>query len=145
MTGTGPPAPTDDGVLGAFVELSSCLAGVDVAADLAADYLARVRTEPFGARIDALLALFRQLKQSKKTAADLDAAVRSEIVGSAEFGALASQLTLLWFTSAFADGDKWKFGTPDQHFRALIWPTIGAHPPALSGGYFGYWKYPPEN
>lgn len=142
MTGTGPAAPTDEDALGAFVELSSCLTGTDVAADLAADYLARARAEPFGANLDALLAVFRQLK---KTSADLDAAVRSQIVDTVEFGTLASQLTLLWYTSAFADADKWKFGTPDQHFRALIWPTIGAHPPALSGGYFGYWKYPPEN
>ena len=142
MTGIANAAPADDGVLQGFVELSRCLTGVDVAADLAAEYLSRVRAEAFGGKIDALVALFQRLKA---TPADLDAAVRAQIVGSAEYGALANQLTLLWYTSAFSDSDKWKFGTPDQHFQALIWPVIGAHPLALSGGYFGYWKYPPEH
>ena len=128
--------------LGVFVELSSSLTGVAVEKDIAAEYLARIRAEPFGNKIDPLIALFRSLKANP---ADLDAAVRSQIVESTEFGALANQLTLLWYTSAFLDAGKWKFGTPDQHFRALIWPTISAHPPALSGGYFGYCKYPPEN
>jgi hypothetical protein len=131
-----------NGDLGLFIELSSRLTGVAVEEDIAGEYLARVRAEPFGDKIDPLIALFRSLKANP---ADLEAAIRSQIVESAEFGVLANQLTLLWYTSAFLDTDKWKFGTPDQYFRALIWPAVGAHPPALSGGYFGYWKYPPEN
>ena len=35
--------------------------------------------------------------------------------------------------------------TADDHFQALIWRVIQAHPPALSGGYFGHWHYPPED
>ena len=26
----------------------------------------------------------------------------------------------------------------------LVWDAIGAHPPTLSNGYYGHWKYPPE-
>ncbi|QIF02018.1 sugar dehydrogenase complex small subunit [Roseimicrobium sp. ORNL1] len=36
-------------------------------------------------------------------------------------------------------------GEPEHAFRGLLWPLIHAHPPALSGGYFGHWTYPPDN
>lgn len=32
-----------------------------------------------------------------------------------------------------------------DYFEAAVWRVIQAHPPALSGGYFGYWHYPPED
>jgi hypothetical protein len=35
--------------------------------------------------------------------------------------------------------------TAEDHFQALMWRVIQAHPPALSGGYFGHWHYPPED
>ncbi|MBL0726111.1 hypothetical protein [Piscinibacter sp. HJYY11] len=125
-----------------FRDLSRHLAGVDAQADLAAPYLQRLRAELFGARIDELLELFARLRS---TSTDLEMDIRQQIVESSDFGALAQQIILLWYTSAFADGDNWKFGPPEQYFRSHIWSVIGAHPPALSGGYFGYWKYPPEN
>jgi hypothetical protein len=31
------------------------------------------------------------------------------------------------------------------HHEALIWKVASAHPAGLSGGYFGYWAYKPEN
>jgi hypothetical protein len=34
---------------------------------------------------------------------------------------------------------------PSDYFESLIWRVIQAHPPALSGGYFGHWFYPPED
>ena len=35
---------------------------------------------------------------------------------------------------------------PDQedYFDALMWSVIGAHPPGLSDGYYGHWRYPPD-
>lgn len=35
--------------------------------------------------------------------------------------------------------------TEDEYYSGLIWRAIRAHPLALSGGYYGYWKYEPEN
>ena len=32
-----------------------------------------------------------------------------------------------------------------DYFEAAVWRVIQAHPPALSGGYFGHWHYPPED
>jgi hypothetical protein len=31
------------------------------------------------------------------------------------------------------------------HHEALIWKIARAHPAGLSGGYYGYWAYKPEN
>ncbi len=31
-----------------------------------------------------------------------------------------------------------------ERFAALLRDGIGAHPPTLSNGYFGHWKYPAE-
>ena len=42
-----------------------------------------------------------------------------------------------------AAGD-WEMVSADQYYRALVWDAIGAHPPTLSNGYYGHWKYPPE-
>lgn len=33
---------------------------------------------------------------------------------------------------------------PENHFESLMWRAALAHPPALSGGYFGHWAYPPD-
>lgn len=125
-----------------FIELSSYLTGVEVDAGLAAAYRERIAAEPFGDKLDALVQLFRSLRLS---GTDLANAVREQIVEDGPYALLARQIILLWYTSAFSVEGQWKFGTPDQHFRAHIWPVVGAHPLALSGGYFGYWKYPPEN
>jgi hypothetical protein len=37
------------------------------------------------------------------------------------------------------------YGTPEEYFSGLAWQIIGAHPPGLSGGYFGHWRYRPDN
>lgn len=34
---------------------------------------------------------------------------------------------------------------PDDFFESVLWRVIQAHPPGLSGGYFGHWHYPPED
>jgi hypothetical protein len=34
---------------------------------------------------------------------------------------------------------------PTDYFEAVLWRVIQAHPPALSGAYFGHWHYPPED
>jgi hypothetical protein len=33
----------------------------------------------------------------------------------------------------------------EEYYSGLIWKAIRAHPLGLSGGYYGYWKYEPEN
>jgi hypothetical protein len=38
-----------------------------------------------------------------------------------------------------------RYGTQEEYFSGLAWLIIGAHVPGLSGGYFGHWRYRPEN
>lgn len=45
------------------------------------------------------------------------------------------------FTQAMGDDS----GVPENHFESLMWRAALAHPPGLSGGYFGHWHYPPED
>lgn len=53
-----------------------------------------------------------------------------------------------------AEGEKVKPGKAPRrcrseeeldYFEAAVWRVIQAHPPALTGGYFGHWHYPPED
>jgi hypothetical protein len=129
-------------VLPQFLELSRHLTGVEpLDEDLGAELLARVTGGPLGATLPGLLAEFEAVRAG---GGDIVDGISRRIMGVEALAALAQQITLLWYTSAFEAGGGWQFGTPRQYFGALMWPIIGAHPPALSGGYFGYWKYPPE-
>lgn len=133
---------TPDPDLPAFLALSRALTGVDeLDPSLAGELLARIRAASEAARLPDLLARFGAILAG---GGDPTAGIDAGIMAAAELAPLARQITLLWYTSAFESAGRWTFGTPRQYFGALLWPIIGAHPPALSGGYFGYWKYPPE-
>tara|TARA_R110001599_G_scaffold227931_2_gene427017 strand:+ start:1984 stop:2394 length:411 start_codon:yes stop_codon:yes gene_type:complete len=45
----------------------------------------------------------------------------------------------------FIKRQEYKTSSPVGYYSALIWPSIKAHPIGLTGGYFGHWKYIPEN
>src|SRR5690349_13269070 len=111
-------------------------------------------------RVEALLDTFREIR---KGGGDLEEGVRQQIINNETLSPVARQIIYLWYTSALLvrsvkpdmavnletgrpdTGTTLQFGSPEQYFRGLIWSVIRAHPPALSGGYFGYWRYPPEN
>jgi hypothetical protein len=52
-----------------------------------------------------------------------------------------------WYNAALSTAsDGFDFMAPSEiYYEALVWKAIEAHPPGLSGGYFGYWRYAPEN
>lgn len=63
-------------------------------------------------------------------------------------------IAFLWFTSEFIEWEslstvtlpaKRQPGNEEEYYSALLWKTIRAHPPGLTGGYYGHWKYEPEN
>jgi hypothetical protein len=61
--------------------------------------------------------------------------------------ASGKELVHLWFVGApgpvgAKDQD---YLSPATYFGALLWTAIGAHPPGLSGGYFGHWRYLPDD
>jgi hypothetical protein len=128
--------------LASFIRLSGVLVGEkDVPEDLAAVYFEQANAA-LENKLTALLARFDKLLLEGK---DPALAVRENILPDAECGPVAKLILSLWFIGGIqnAAGD-WEVVSADRYYRALVWDAIGAHPPTLSNGYYGHWRYPPE-
>ena len=128
---------------GVFLALSRVLTG-DPGLDPVAGrrHVGRVLNHPLGGGLGALLQRFRDIQAA---GGDLVQGVKAGMMGDPAMAPLAKVVTLVWFTGALKDPDgTWILSGPDDYFGALIWGAIGAHPPAMSNGYFGHWKYPVE-
>lgn len=131
-----------DDSLASFVRLSTVLTGEKTLPDdLAKAHFVRASAE-LKDQLAALLTKFDNLLKSGKEPAS---AIREDILPDQVLGLTAKLVLLQWYIGGFknADGD-WEMGSADQYYRALVWNAIGAHPPTLSNGYYGHWKYPPE-
>jgi len=130
-----------DTELRTFLALSLVLTG-EAALDrsLAASHLERLRQHPLGGALGPLLARFRELDDA---GGDLVVAVRDRVMGDSALAPLAKVVTFLWFAGGFATNDGHvAISSAEQYFGARVWDAVGAHPPGLSNGYFGHWKYP---
>ncbi len=128
--------------LASFVRLSTVLVGEEnLPDDLAGIYLAQAKST-LKDKLGALLTRFDELLHGGKDAVTV---IRDHILPDADFGATARVILVLWYTGGIqnAAGD-WEVVSADRYYRALVWDAIGAHPPTLSNGYYGHWKYPPE-
>jgi hypothetical protein len=129
-----------------FLALSRILTGVErLDAGLGRQYLDRLNSTPFEPTVREILEVFQGLKKDK-TLADK---VKSEILLHDELRPALCQIILLWFTSAMQDNlsnpGAMRYGTEEEYFSGLAWSAMGAHVPGLSGGYFGHWRYRPDN
>lgn len=135
----------DDAENEVFLRLSRVLTGEPrLDPQLACEYHERIE-RAFPDECDALLAAFGEFQGSDELVSQR---VRSEIMDDKDLGAVAREVIMIWYLSGFrGPGDIGELGpeTPEQYYQGLLWPTIRAHPLGLSGGYFGYWHYPPEN
>ena len=131
-----------------FIAMSSALTGMpELDRGIAGQYLERISKDTEGGKLSDLLTVFREIQAA---GGDTTEAIRQRIMNHAALGALAQQIIVLWYTSALHTQDEkgHHFDFPDdpnQYFSGLVWTAIRAHPLGLSGGYFGHWKYPPEN
>lgn len=125
-----------------FLHLSQVLTAHRLDAYLVEPYLKRMR-DALGSQVDDLLDRFQALV---KAGQDPILALRNEILPDKVLGPVAKAVLLLWYTGGIQNtlGGDWELQSADQYYRALVWEAIGAHPPTLSNGYFGHWKYPPE-
>jgi hypothetical protein len=76
--------------------------------------------------------------------AEREEAIRSRIIEDTPLRELAKVILVLWYTGDLL-GSTTSTPTEDEYFGGLLWPVARAHPPGLSGGYFGHWTYPPDN
>jgi len=140
--------PSSDSVPGIedFLALSRILTGVEnLDAVLGGQYLDRLGSTPFGSALREVLQRFRALKRG----ATLADQVKKQILIDGTLLPVICQIILLWYTSAMQDNSQnpgaMRYGTQEEYFSGLAWSIMGAHVPGLSGGYFGHWRYRPDN
>lgn len=130
--------------LEAFLEISATLTGfADLAPSLGEQHLSRIGTTPEGAHLSALLEAYvaiRGLPQSER-----DRAIQERIMNETPLKAAVKAIILCWYTGDPVPDPRPPRGrTPEAYFGGLIWKVARAHPPGLSGGYFGHWTYGPD-
>jgi hypothetical protein len=140
-----------ESMLDDLMALSRVLTGVeDLDVTLGRQYLDRLVSSPLQLQLSAMLERFREFKKDEK----LVEQVKAKIVEVDSLRATVCQIILLWYTSTVQDNLgidppapslSFRYGTPEEYFSGLVWKIIGAHPPGLSGGYFGHWRYRPDN
>lgn len=127
--------------LGAFLAASRLLTGEDrLDRDLAGAYLASL-SEASSETLAKLLAAAARAS----AASDPAEAMKTELAADPEAAAGAKSMIYLWFSGALRFPDGPRFVSEQAYFGGLIWRCVGAHPPALSGGYLGHWRYLPDD
>jgi Membrane bound FAD containing D-sorbitol dehydrogenase len=130
-------------MLDQFMALSEILTGCELDAEQGRAHFDRLLSTPLVPSIPEVLKHFARLP--KRTAAE----VERKLVADAELRPTICQIVLLWYTSALRDSSSdpsvLRYGSEQAYFGGLVWRILGAHPPGLSGGYFGHWRYRPDN
>lgn len=92
--------------------------------------------------VGALLREFESLEAAVPDSSE----VAKQLFADHAVGDVAKQLTILWFVGGIKNpvANAWNFASAEHYFRGLVWSAIGGHPPGLSGGYSGHWRYPAE-
>jgi hypothetical protein len=78
---------------------------------------------------------------------DREQRLRDLLAESDKFALLVEAILVLWYTGGLLKAGRLDFpeGDPEPHFGALLWSSLGAHTPGSPGGYFGHWRYSPDN
>lgn len=130
-------------MLAQFIELSQILTGCELDVEQGSAHFERLLSTPLVPSIQDVLKRFERLP--KRSAAE----VQRKLVADAALRPTLCQIVLLWYTSALRDSESdpsvLRYGSEQEYFGGLVWRILGAHPPGLSGGYFGHWRYRPDN
>jgi hypothetical protein len=126
-----------------FLELSEILTGCQLDSELGRAHFDRLASAPLVPSISEVLKRFEKLP--KRSLAE----VERKMLADARLRPTLCQIVLLWYTSALRDSESdplvLRYGDEQAYFGGLVWRILGAHPPGLSGGYFGHWRYRPDN
>ncbi len=134
--------------LEAVLDVSKILTGIKtLPPQLAKEYIERFSNTTMNT---AFIRLIKMFEEDNQMVSKDENWFNNKFLEDNELRIVAQQLVFLWYSSALMDDPvapkpNLIFGKPEHHFQALLWETIGAHPPGISGGYFGYWHYTPEN
>lgn len=124
-----------------FMAASRILTGIEeLPVRLSDAYQKRLVDTNHATALDSLLAQFEALPNDPERPSKLIALVLQDPT----LRVVAEQIVFLWYTSATLANKQLIFGTADEYFSSQLWTVIRAHPPALSGGYMGHWRYLPE-
>jgi lipopolysaccharide biosynthesis regulator YciM len=127
-----------------FLEVSKLVTGYsDIGGELEQTYAAVMSSRPdWEVELERLLAAADEVKAS----ADPEAALMDLMRQRAEVGRAAQRLAHLWYTGRLPSENKVDaaFVSEQAYFGGLIWRAARAHPPGLSGGYSGHWRYAPD-
>jgi hypothetical protein len=126
-----------------FMELSEILTGRELDVEQGRAHFDRLLSTPLVPAIPEVLKRFARLP--KRSTAE----VGQKMLADAGLRSTLCQIVLLWYTSALRDNESdplvLRYGSEQAYFGGLVWRILGAHPPGLSGGYFGHWRYRPDN
>jgi Membrane bound FAD containing D-sorbitol dehydrogenase len=130
-------------MLDQFMKLSEILTGCELDAEQGRVLLERLSSTPLVPSIAVVLQRFERLPKRSATE------VERKMLADADLRPTLCQIVLVWYTSALRDTASdplvLRYGTEQAYFGGLVWRILGAHPPGLSGGYFGHWRYRPDN
>ena len=92
---------------------------------------------------------FTALEQAVDVAvatADPETALAQAMAQEPAVAAAARRLAHLWYAGRLPaeNGVDAPFVSETAYFSSLIWLVARAHPPGLSGGYTGHWRYAPD-
>jgi hypothetical protein len=135
-----------------FYQFSKLVTGEEaLSAKLSNVYFEVFHADP-AVQTDFLRLLDRYAEILNNRNGDPEKSVKDKILGDPALNAITLSIIKLWYlgiiqslTTNTLNTEPLKGGGYYFHHEALIWKIAQAHPAGLSGGYYGYWSYKPEN
>lgn len=127
-----------------FLKLSQILTGFDNLNPEAGRLYRQKLSESNADGLRGLLSSFETLTKDRQK--DIEELVKEKIWTDIVLKSVCQSIILIWYNASISSNNvvTWQ-APPEFYYDALLWSAVEAHPPALSGGYFGYWRYAPEN
>jgi len=147
---TPPAYPLTGQLLTDFIALSEAITGFSTLdRSLAADYLRRFASHPRTSLVlPAMIRAFQDIAPHQQPISDH--VLRAKLLkdDALKFG--TQQLVYLWYLSALAIPNEkgelvWIYDEVEQFENGLLWKSVHAHAPMVTGGPHKYWKNKPQS
>lgn len=87
------------------------------------------------------------LKAPKQTQAGIEEAISTQLIPNSEYGALAKNIIMLWYTGSLFDmaltSQPNHVVNAESYTQGLMWAAGHTHPPAAKQPGYGSWANPP--